>query len=161
VTTVGHQGPTTLEEQVPTTLEEQIPTTWEELQVGAAAPPLIIPPLKVQDFVRYQGASGDLNPIHYDTVFAQAAGYPGPFAVGMFAAGVLGTYVTDWLGPRNVRRFGVRFSQQAWPGDVLTFRGQVKERRETEGQRYVELDLQCLRQTGDVHLSGTATFLIP
>ena len=76
---------------------------WDELEVGTENAPRTEPPLTIQNFVQYQGASGDLNPIHYDTAFAQAAGYPGPFAVGMHQAGRMATYVTDWLGPRMYR----------------------------------------------------------
>jgi acyl dehydratase len=136
-------------------------THWNDLALGITAPPRSGEPLKVEDFVRYQGASGDFNPIHYDTSFAQAAGYQGPFAVGMLAAGVLATYVTDWLGPRNVREFDVRFSRQAWPGDVLTYHAKIVGRREEKGQRFVDLALSCLLQTGDPHLTGSAIFVVP
>ncbi|MBL7490514.1 hypothetical protein I6A60_24905 [Frankia sp. AgB1.9] len=135
--------------------------TWDDLQVGTQQPPRVERPLTVTDFVRYQGASGDLNPIHHDTAFATAAGYPGPFAVGMRQAGVLATYVTDWLGPRNVRAFGVRFARQAWPGDVLTYSAEVVARREVDGQRLVDVALRCARQNGEEHLTGTATFVVP
>jgi acyl dehydratase len=132
---------------------------WSELAVGTENTPRTDAPLTVTDFVRYQGASGDMNPIHHDTAFAQAAGYPGPFAVGMLQAGRMATYVTDWLGARNVRRFAVRFKEQAWPGDVLTYTGTVVAR--DEQARTVELELACTRQTGGVHLTGTATFVVP
>ena len=49
-------------------------------------------------FVRYAGASGDFNPIHWNEDFAKSAGYPGVFAQGMFTAGVLGTFLTNWVG---------------------------------------------------------------
>lgn len=132
---------------------------WDDLKVGTEREPETQPPLTIQSFVQYQGASGDLNPIHYDTSFAQAAGYPGPFAVGMHQAGRMATYVTDWLGPRNVRRFSVRFKEQAWPGDELTYSGTVVAR--DEDKRTVEVELACTRQTGGVHLTGTATFVVP
>ncbi len=114
-------------------------------------------PLTLTDFVRYQGASGDMNPIHHDPAFAQAAGYPGPFAVGMLAAGRLATFVTDAYGAASVRRFRVRFSEQAWPGDVLTYAGTAGQEREEGGERVVDLELVCTRQTGGVHLRGWAT----
>jgi acyl dehydratase len=137
------------------------PTTWDELTVGAAAAPFVEAPLTVTDFVRYQGASGDMNPIHHDEAFAKAAGFPTVFAVGMRQAGVLGTYVTDWLGARNVRKLSVQFREQAWPGDVLTYTGSVVGRREENGEQLVELDLLVTRQTGGVHLKGAATFVVP
>ena len=71
---------------------------WDDLDVGAGAEPRTVGPLTRTDFVRYQGASGDFNPIHHDEEFAQAAGYPTVFSVGMLQAGILATLATDWLG---------------------------------------------------------------
>lgn len=130
---------------------------WDELEVGTSRAPFDDKPLTVTDFVRYQGASGDMNPIHHDTEFAKGAGFPGPFAVGMLQAGVLATYVTDWLGAASVRRFKVQFREQAWPGDVITYEGTVVAKREVEGERLVDLELSATRQTGGVHLKGWAT----
>jgi acyl dehydratase len=130
---------------------------WDELEVGTSHAPFVDKPLTVTDFVRYQGASGDMNPIHHDTEFAKGAGFPGPFAVGMLQAGVLGTYVTDWMGAASVRRFKVQFREQAWPGDVLTYEGTVVAKREEEGNRLVDLELTATRQTGGTHLKGWAT----
>jgi acyl dehydratase len=136
------------------------PTAWDELAVGVSIPPFVDAPLTRADFVRYQGAAGDFNPIHYDEEFARTAGFPTVLAVGMLQAGVLATYVTDWLGAANVRRFAVQFREQAWPGDVLTYAATVAGRREDDGERFVDLDLVVTRQTGGVHLNGTATFLV-
>ncbi|MFB9180103.1 MaoC/PaaZ C-terminal domain-containing protein [Dactylosporangium sucinum] len=62
---------------------------------------------------------GRLNPLHYDEPLAQGVGFPSVFSIGMFQAGLLATYATDWLGADTVRRFSVRFKEQVWPGDVL------------------------------------------
>ncbi|MBX6722190.1 MAG: hypothetical protein IRY92_02970, partial [Dactylosporangium sp.] len=70
-----------------------------------APEPRVIGPITLTDIVRYQGASGDMNPIHHDESFARAAGLPGPVSIGMLHAGYLATYATDWLGAANVRRF--------------------------------------------------------
>ena len=134
---------------------------WDDLSVGTEGPALSDKPLTVTDFVRYQGASGDMNPIHHDTAFAQKAGFPQPFAVGMLQAGVLATWATDWLGAANVRRFKVQWREQAWPGDVLTYSGVVAAKREKEGQRLVDLEMTVTRQTGGTHLRGWATFVVP
>jgi acyl dehydratase len=69
------------------------------------------------------GAPDDVRPIHYDRDYAQAAGYPTVFSVGMLQAGILATYVADRVGPANLRRISVRFEEQVWPGDQLTYRG--------------------------------------
>jgi acyl dehydratase len=133
---------------------------WTALSVGTEHHPFTDHPLTRTDFVRYQGASGDMNPIHHDDQFAQAAGFPSVFAVGMLAAGKLGTYATDWMGPANIRRFKVQFREQAWPGDVLTYRGTVVGKREEAGERLVDLELSATRQTGVTHLKGWATFAV-
>ena len=126
------------------------------LQVGDEIPELVDEPFTRTDFVRYQGASGDMNPIHHDEGYAQAAGFPTVFAVGMLGAGILGTYVADLFGPANVRRFRVQFREQAWPDDVLTYTGTVVERRGGE----LDLELAATRQTGGVHLRGWATVVL-
>lgn len=130
-------------------------------QVGDQAEPYAAKPLSITDFVRYQGASGDFNPIHHDHTKATAAGFDQPFAVGMLAAGVLGGYAAQWLGPANIRRFRVRFAEQAWPGDVLTYTGEVTAVRTEGATTHVDVELAATRQTGGVHVKGWASFEIP
>lgn len=136
-------------------------TKWEDLKEGAGPEPLVVGPITRTDFVRYQGASGDFNPIHHDETFAQAAGFPSVFSVGMFQAGALATFGTNWLGPENVRRFVAQFREQVWPGDTLTCSGTVARKYEEAGERKVDLELVCTRQTGGVAIKGSATFVIP
>ena len=134
---------------------------WEDLKEGVANEPLQVGPLTRTDFVRYQGASGDFNPIHHDDTYAERLGYPSVFSVGMLQGGILGVYATDWLGAENVRRFGVRFSEQVWPGDTLTFTGTIVKTYEEGGERKVDLELTCTRQTGGGAVEGWATFVVP
>jgi acyl dehydratase len=134
---------------------------WDDIREGAEPAPLVVGPVTRTDFVRYQGASGDMNPIHHDETFARAAGYEAPLAVGMFQAGVLATWATAWLGPANVRRTKVRWREQVWPGDVLTCVGKVARRYEENGERKVDLELVCTRQTGGVAVQGWMTFVVP
>src|ERR1035437_2177180 len=93
-----------------------------------APPPLVIGPISMTDIVRYQGASGDMNPIHHDEASARQAGFASPLALGMMQAGMLATWATDWLGAERIRRFRVRFIEQVWPGDVLPSSGAVADR---------------------------------
>jgi acyl dehydratase len=134
-------------------------TDASQLSEGDRNEPFVDKPLTITDFVRYQGASGDMNAIHHDSAFAEKSGYPTPFAVGMLQAGILSGYACDWLGPENLRAYRVQFREQAWPADVLTYSGSVVEIREEDGQRLIDLELLCTRQTGGVHLKGWATFV--
>lgn len=135
--------------------------TWDQLQEGATAPRREFGPLTRTDFVRYQGASGDFNPIHHDEEFAKSAGYPTVFSVGMLQAGILGCYCTDWLGAENVRRFSVQFREQVWPGDHLACEATVSRRYEDGGERRVDVELIVTRQeSGGAAIKGEATFAV-
>ena len=134
---------------------------WEDLEEGRGPAPLAVGPLTRTDFVRYQGASGDMNPIHHDETVAHAAGYPAPLGIGMLPAGVMAAWAAAWLGPENVRRTRVRWKEPVWPGDVLTFTGKVARKYEESGERRVDLDLSCVRQDGGVAVVGWATYVVP
>jgi len=137
--------------------------SWSTLEVGRGPQAKIIGPLTRTDFVRYQGASGDFNPIHHDDEFAQSAGFPTAFSVGMLQAGILATYATDWLGADNVRRFGVQFREQVWPGDELELTGAVVEKGTMDelGERTVKVELTAQRVGGGTAIKGWATFAVP
>src|SRR5258708_13046857 len=61
--------------------------------------------------VKYCGACGDFNVIHWNERIARAVGLPDVIAHGMFTMAQAGRYVTDWAGPKAaVVEFGVRFS---------------------------------------------------
>ena len=137
-------------------------TQWDDLaEGGAGPPPLVVGPPTVTDSVRYQGASGDMQPIHHDAEFAARAGYDAPLTVGMFPAGLLTTWATDWLGPEHVRRSRVRWNTQVWPGDVLTCSGIVARKYEEDGERKVDLELVCAKQDAGVAVQGWMTFVVP
>ena len=62
--------------------------------------------------VRYAGASGDFNPIHYRDDVAQAVGLPGVLAHGMLTMGIAIQPVIQWLGDAaKVVDYGVRFTK--------------------------------------------------
>ncbi|MDI6098580.1 MaoC/PaaZ C-terminal domain-containing protein [Actinoplanes sp. NEAU-A12] len=64
------------------------------------------------DLVRYAGASGDFNPIHWSDRVATGVGLPGVIAHGMFTMALVGRAVTVWAGAADaVIEFGVRFSR--------------------------------------------------
>jgi len=132
---------------------------WEDLTVGTELDAQEFGPLTRTDFVRYQGASGDFNPIHHDEEFARGAGFPTVFSVGMLQAGILATYATDRLGPEHVRSFGVQFREQVWPGDRIVCSGRVTGR--DEPARTVQLELEARRVGGGVAVIATATFAVP
>jgi acyl dehydratase len=71
------------------------------------------------DLVRYAGASGDFNPIHWNGRFAEQVGLPGVIAHGMFTMGAAVQLVTDWIGnPAAVVDYQTRFTKPVLVEDV-------------------------------------------
>jgi acyl dehydratase len=114
------------------------------------------PAITRTDIVRYAGASGDFNKIHHDEPYATSIGLPQVFSIGMLQAGIVSSFVTDWLGVEQVRKVGFRFKEQVWPGDELTCTGTVAS---VDAGRVV-VDVVCTRQTGGVAIAGAAEFQI-
>jgi acyl dehydratase len=131
------------------------------IEVGAQAPAREFGPLTTRMFVRYAGASGDFNPMHYDDTLARSAGYPSVFSQGMHTAALLASYAVAWLGARNVRSFGVRFQDQVWPGDVLICSGVVTAVERRPGGHLVTAALTATRSNGGIAIDASADFLLP
>jgi acyl dehydratase len=110
------------------------------------------------DIVRYQGASGDFQPIHHDEPMALAAGWPGPLGVGMFHAGMLSSWATSWLGCERIRRVRFRWKAPVFPGDTLTFTGAVERTWQDQGIDMAEIKGVCSNQREEVACTGWFTF---
>ncbi len=83
---------------------------YADVEVGAELP-LASYPVARLDLVKYCGASGDFNVIHWNERIAKAVGLPNVIAHGMFTMAQAARYVTDWAGdPGAMTEFGVRFS---------------------------------------------------
>ena len=130
------------------------------VEVGQVLPEQSFGPVSMTDIVRYQGASGDLIPLHHDDEFARAAGFPAAFSVGMLSAGWLASVVTDRFGETAVRRFGTRFTGIVYRGDVLTASGEVVGLT-TDGESVAELELRLRNQDGHVVVEGRAQVAVP
>ena len=114
---------------------------WEDVKEGDTLPEIRVDKLTRTDFVKYAGASGDFNVIHWNERIARSVGLPNVIAHGMFTMAQAGRYVTDWAGPRAVvLDFGVRFSSPVVvpdddAGATIDVSGTVKEK--LDGNRVV------------------------
>ncbi|MEE9255971.1 MAG: MaoC/PaaZ C-terminal domain-containing protein [bacterium] len=120
---------------------------WDELTEGAERE-LTMGPLTRTDFVRFAGANGDFNPNHHDDTYAAASDFPSAFAPGMLQGGYVGKILSEWVGPRALRTFRIRFSAQAWPGDMVICKAKVVRRYEEGGERRVEIEAVAENQDG-------------
>lgn len=133
--------------------------TIEDVSVGDEGPELVVEALERRDFVRYAGASGDFNPIHYDEPYAIEAGNPSVFAQGMLIHGFASHMVSDWFGLDSIRSFRVRFQEPTWPGDTICVTGQITDVDGSSG--IVEADVVAENQDETVVLSGSVTASLP
>ncbi len=84
--------------------------SYEEIKPGVEIARASYPVTRLS-LVKYCGASGDFNVIHWNERIARSVGLPDVIAHGMFTMAQAGRYVTDWAGPGAVvTEFGVRFS---------------------------------------------------
>ncbi|WP_329463580.1 MaoC family dehydratase [Streptomyces sp. NBC_01431] len=84
---------------------------YEDVETGTELPARSFPVSRAT-LVRYAGASGDFNPIHWNEKFAKEVGLPDVIAHGMFTMAEAARVVTDWAGdPGAVAEYGVRFTK--------------------------------------------------
>ncbi|MER5642379.1 MaoC family dehydratase [Kitasatospora sp. NPDC002227] len=104
--------------------------SYDEVQVGTELPAQSFPVTRAT-LVRYAGASGDFNPIHWNEKFALEVGLPDVIAHGMFTMAEAARVVTDWVGdPSAVVEYGVRFTRPVTvpnddAGSVIEVTGKV------------------------------------
>lgn len=129
-----------------------------KLSVGDTHEEVVVDDLTRTQLVMYAGTSGDYNPLHTDDLYTkEIAGYPGVFAHGMLSMGLTGTMLTNYVGDGRLKKYGVRFTNQVWPGDTLTAKSTVAAIREEGGEQLVDLTLETVNQDGKTVVTGTAT----
>jgi acyl dehydratase len=102
------------------------------VDVGTELPSQSFPVTRAA-LVRYAGASGDFNPIHWNERFAREVGLPNVIAHGMFTMAGAVRVVTDWLGdPGRLEAYSVRFTRPVPvpdddAGTVIEVSGKVTE----------------------------------
>ena len=133
---------------------------FDDVSVGTEIPAQEFQ-LKRENLVRYAGASGDFNIIHWNERVAKSVGLPNVIAHGMLTMATAGRVVTDWVGdPGAVVEYGVRFSSPvAVPDDdkgaTLEVSGTVAEK--LDGNR-VAVDLDA--RVGDSKVLAKARAVV-
>jgi acyl dehydratase len=115
------------------------------IEVGTELPSQVFPISRL-DLVRYAGASGDFNPIHWNERFATSVGLADVIAHGMYTMASAIRVVTDWTGdPAAVLEYSVRFTRP-----VVV--------RDPEGaQLRVDASVRAIREDGLLEVELTAT----
>jgi acyl dehydratase len=117
---------------------------FDEVQLGDELPARSFPLTRL-DLVRYAGASGDFNVIHWNQRIATSVGLPDVIAHGMLTMATAARLVTDWAGDAGaVVEYGVRFTKPVVVpdddrGTVLEVSGVVAAK--DDAARTVRVDL--------------------
>lgn len=127
-----------------------------------------LPPLQVRltraDLVRYAGAAGDFNPIHWSANAAREVGLPDVIAHGMLTMALATRLVTEWTGdPGAVLNCAARFTRPVVvpdnaDGALIELSGKVAQRRD-DRTVIVAVTARCAGQT--VLGNATATVALP
>ncbi|MBV6696380.1 MaoC family dehydratase [Kitasatospora aureofaciens] len=134
--------------------------SYDEVEVGTELPAQSFPVTR-DTLVRYAGASGDFNPIHWNEKFALEVGLPDVIAHGMFTMAEAIRVVTDWVGdPAAVVEYGVRFTRPVpvpndGVGAVIEVSGKVAKLLD---DRKVQIDL--LATTGGQKVLGLSRAVV-
>lgn len=139
----------------PSALTRQQP---DDVDPAWPALPEVATELTTVRFVRWAGAIGDYEPVHYDADYARdSLGLDGVVGQGALSMALLARVVTDWVDhPARLRRLGVRYVANSRPGETVRARGWVVER--TGDLLRLRLDLVdpegYLVTTGTAYVAG-------
>jgi hypothetical protein len=144
--------------------------TYDSVEAGTELPPRTYQVTRL-DLVKYAGASGDFNIIHWNERVARSVGLPNVIAHGMYTMAQAGKFVTEWAGgdPGAVTDFGVRFSAMVpvpddtdpsgtTGGAAVEFSGKVLEK--LEGSK-VTVDIVARADGTKVLTRARATVRLP
>ena len=134
---------------------------YKDVIVGDEVTPLVKQPTTRQ-LVMWAGASGDYNPIHYDKDFARSQGLPGVIVHGALVGSFLCQLMTDWIGERGViSKFSCSYRGMNLPGDTLTCRGKVTNKRVVDDKCYLECESWVENPKGEKTVIGKAIVTLP
>jgi acyl dehydratase len=136
---------------------------YADVQQGTEIPPQTYPVTRL-DLIRYAGASGDFNIIHWNERVAKSVGLPDVIAHGMFTMAEAGRYLTAWAGdPGAITEFRVRFSAMVVvpdddKGATIEVSGRVTQK--LDGNR-VAVELSALSEGAKLLTRARAVVRLP
>ncbi len=144
----------------------------EDVKVGNEITPLA----KVATsrmLVKWAGASGDFNPLHYDGSFAASQGVGKPIVHGALKRQWLIQMMTDWIGKQGtLRKFSCQYRAMDYPrlmkttaesgeGETWWCKGKVSKKYIEDDKHYVDCDVWVENGKGEVTTQGKATVILP
>ena len=130
---------------------------YEDIEVGQEIPAVEKTPSNMQLFM-FSAATWNLHRIHYDADFAREHdGLPNVLAHRPLLGSFLSQVLTHWVGDNGrVRRLEWSNRGPAVPGDRLSCRGRVTDKRKEAGRGIIECDVWVEKENGEVIVPGKA-----
>ena len=145
---------------------------WEDVEVDTEVTTL--PKVATRRMlVKWAGASGDFNPLHYDDSFAESQGVGKPIVHGALKRQWLIQLMTDWIGEEGtLRKFSCQYRAMDYPRLMKTMtepqEGETWYCKGKVTKKYVEGDEHCVdciigveNEKGEITTPGRATVVLP
>ena len=145
---------------------------WENIEEGDEVTPLV-KIATTQMLVKWAGASGDFNPLHYDGHFTEMAGVGRPIVHGALKRQWLIQLMTDWMGEKGtLKKFSCRYRAPDYPrpmrtmtepedGETWTCRGKVTKKYVQDDEHYIDCRIWVENGQAEVTTNGRATVILP
>jgi 3-hydroxybutyryl-CoA dehydratase len=131
--------------------------TFEDLEIGMGLK-LIVREVSQKSIDTYAEAADDFNPMHVDPEFAKTTPFGGTIAHGMTSLAFISTLLNENFG--KAWNFGgslkVSFKSPCRPGDTVSAKAKVLQKKEVDGKNIAELAIFCENQERDAIITGNA-----
>ena len=164
----GSSGKKETEAEQPTLkkVEQQLFSTaqvyFEEVDIGTHLPPLV-KEFSLFTILKWGAAVNDYGPHHFDYQFAtQMLGMPNVIAHGPQNTAILAQLVTNWIGGNGIlKNHYAEMRGNVFPGDTITFQGEVSNKYLQDGEAFVEIESRAINQNGRRVTLGKSTAILP
>ncbi len=145
---------------------------WQEVEVNSEIPSLSKVATTAM-LIKWAGAAGDFNPLHFDDAFAWSQGVERPIVHGALKRQWLIQLLTDWMGEEGrLQKFSCRFRAMDYPramktttdpvdGETWRCRGKIIKKYVHEGKHCLDCDVWLENGRGEITTTGNATVILP
>jgi len=145
---------------------------FEDVEVGTEITPLA-KIATTQMLVRWGGAVGDVNPLHYESDFAKAHGMGEPIVQGALKRAWLGQLMTDWIGEEGeLKKLSCQYRGVDYPrkmktmwepqeGETKWCKGNVTKKYVEDGKHFVECEIWVENGKEEKTTPGSALVILP